>query len=56
MSKRFFFVLCSIGLFIDWGNSSGLTSVILLIDLGNPIGSRTSLVNLVTGIAYKLVL
>ena len=49
-------MLCSNDPFIDWGDPSGLTSVVLLIDLGNPIGSRTSLVNLVTGIAFKLVL
>ena len=33
-----------------------LTAVVLLIDLANPIGSRTSLVNLVTGVKFKLVL
>ena len=51
-------MLCVIDLFIDWGNLSGLTSVILLIDLGNliPLGSRTSSVNLLTGAAFKLVL
>ena len=53
-------MLCSIDLFLDWGNLSGLTSVILLIDFGEPyrltVGSRTYLVNLVTGVAFKLVL
>ena len=49
-------MLCNIDLFIDWGNPSGLASVVLLIDLGNPIGSRTSLVNPETGVTFKLVL
>ena len=49
-------MLCSIDLFIDWGNPSGLTSVIVFGEPYRlPVGSRTSLVNLVTGAAFKLV-
>ena len=47
-------------LFIDWGNSSRLTPVMLLIDLGKPyklpVGSRTSSLDLVTRVKFKLVL
>ena len=49
-----------IDLFIDWGNPSRLTPVILLIDLEKPyklpVGSRTSSLDLVTDVKFKLVL
>ena len=38
------------------GGGGGGFSVVLLIDLGNFLGSRTFLVNLVTGVKFKLVL
>ena len=47
-------------LFIDWGDPYRLTPVMLLIDLGKqyklPVGSRTSSLDLVIGIIFKLVL
>ena len=47
-----FFIIHSIDPFADWGNPSRLTSVILLIDSGEPyqlpVGSRNSLLDLVT--------
>ena len=47
-------------LFIDWGNPSRLTPVMPLIDFGKayklPIGSRTSSLDLVTDVNFKLVL
>ena len=53
-------VLMFIDLFIDWGNPSRLTQVMLLIDLGKPyklpVGSRTSSLDLVTDVNFKLVL
>ena len=53
-------VLMFINLFIDWGNPSRLTPVILLIDLGKaykvPVGSTTSSLDLVTDVNIKLVL
>ena len=53
-------VLIFIDLFIDWQNPSRLTPVMLLIDLGKPyklpVGSKTSSLDLVTGIMFKLVL
>ena len=49
-----------IDLFIDWGNPSRLTPVILLIDLGKPfklpIGSRNSSLPLVTAVMFCKVL
>ena len=57
------FVLCVmvfIDPFMDWGNPSRLTSVMLLIDLGTPckipVGSRTSSLDLVTDINFRLFL
>ena len=53
-------VLMFIDLFIDWGNLSILTPVMLLIDLGKPIklpvGSRTSSLDQVTDVNFKFVL
>ena len=53
-------VLMLIDLFIDWRNPSRLTIVMLLIDLGKPyklpVGSRTSSLDLVTRVKFKLVL
>ena len=53
-------VLMFIDLFIEWGNPSRLTPVMLLIDLGKPyklpVGSRTSPLGLVTDVNFKLVL
>ena len=34
-------ILCSIDLFIDWGNPSGLPSVILLIDLVKVVNTQS---------------
>ena len=55
-----YLVLMFIDLFIDWGNPSRLTPVMLLIDLGKPyklpVGSRTFSLDLVTGVKFKLVL
>ena len=49
-----------IDLFIDWDESSRLTPVMLLIDLEKPyklpVGFRTSSLDLVTGVKFKLVL
>ena len=53
-------VLMFIGLFIDWGNPSRLTSVMLLIDLGIPyklpVGFRTSSLPLVTAVMFYKIL
>ena len=53
-------VLMFIDLFIHWGNPSRLTPVMLLLDLGKlyklPVGSRTSSLDLVTDVNFKLVL
>ena len=53
-------VLMFIDLFIDGGNPSRLTPVMLLIDLGKAyklyVGSRTSSLHLVTDVNFKLVL
>ena len=53
-------MLMFIDLFIDWVNPSRLTSVILLIVLGKPykvpVGSRTSSLDLVSDVNFKLVL
>ena len=47
-------LLMFIDLFIDWGDPSGLTPVMLLIDLGKPykllVGSRTSSLPLMTAV------
>ena len=49
-----------VDLFIDWRDPSRLTPVMLLIDLGKPcklpIGCRTSSLDLVTDVSFKLVL
>ena len=49
-----------IDLFIDWGNPSRLTPVMLLIDLGKPyklpVGSRTSSLPLVTTVVFYKIL
>ena len=49
-----------IGLFIDWGNPSRLTPVMLLIDLGKPyklpVSSRTSSLPLVTAVMFYKIL
>ena len=52
------FMLCSTDLFIDWGNSSNNLSdyIIKLGETQLPVVSRTSLVNLVTGLKFKLVI
>ena len=53
-------VLMFIDLFIDWGNSSRLTVVMLLIGLGKPyklpVGSRTSSLPLVTAVLFCMIL
>ena len=47
-------ILMFTDIFIDWGNPSRLTSVMLLIALGKPykllVGSRTSSLSLVTAV------
>ena len=53
-------LLMFIDLFIDWGNPSRLTPVMLLIDLGKPyklpVGSRVFSLPLVTAVMfYKIV-
>ena len=49
-----------IELFIDWGNPSRLTPVMLLIDLGKPyklpVGSRTSSLLLMTAVMFYKIL
>ena len=53
-------IMVFIDLFMDWGNPSRLTPVKLLTDLGTPckipVGSRTSSLDLVTDVNFKLVL
>ena len=53
-------LLMFIDLFIDWGNPSRLTSVMLLIDLGKPyklpVGSKTSSLPLVTAVMFYKIL
>ena len=53
-----FYVLCSTGLFIDWGNfSNNLSDYISRFGATQlPVISKTSLVHLVTGLKFKLVL
>ena len=54
-----FYVLCSTHLFIDWGNPSSNNLSEYISRFGEtqlPVVSRTSLVNLVTGVKFKLVL
>ena len=49
---------CFCDIFIDWGNpSNNLSDYINRFgESQSPVGSRTSLVNLVTGVAFNLVL
>ena len=53
-------VVMFIDLFIDWGNPSRLTPVMLLIELGKPyklpVGSRTSSLPLVTAVMFYKIL
>ena len=51
-------MLCSTGLFIDWGNSSNNLSdyISRFGETQLPVVPRTSFVNLVTGLKFKLVL
>ena len=53
-------VLMFIDPFIDWGNPSRLTQVMLLIDFGKPyklpVGSRTSSLSLVTAVMFCKIL
>ena len=53
-------VLMFIDLFIDWGDPSRLTPVMLLIDFGKPyklpVGSRTSSLPLVTAFMFYKIL
>ena len=53
-------ILMFIDLFIDWGNPSTLSPVMLLIDLGKPyklpVGSRTSSLSLVTAVMFYKIL
>ena len=55
-----FVLLMFIDLFIDWGNPSRLTPVMLLIDLGKayklPAGYRTSSLPLVTAVMFYEIL
>ena len=55
-----YIVLMFIDLFIDWGNPSRLTPVMLLIDLGKPyklpVRSRTSSLPLVTAVMFYKIL
>ena len=48
-----------VDLFIDRGNPARLAPVMLLIDLGKPyklpVGSRSSSLDLVTDVSFKLV-
>ena len=52
-------VLMFIDLFIDWGNPSRLTPVMLLIDLGKPyklpVGYRTSSLDLVSQVEVEVI-
>ena len=53
-------VLMFTDLFIDWGNPSRLSPVMLLIDFGKPfklpVGSRTSSLHLVTAVMFYKIL